>query len=129
MGSGYCYLGNSTAMTWTAGESFCVGAGGHLASLVTTEESTEIAHQVLLKFGVSDYVWIGMNDRLNEHTYQWTDGLPVVLTSWNRFQPDDFNGMQNCVYMIVTTGRWHDYYCDAKLPVVCKTQKGMSECG
>eukprot|EP00118_Oscarella_pearsei_P022672 m.264678 g.264678 ORF g.264678 m.264678 type:complete len:1411 (+) comp40476_c0_seq1:1691-5923(+) len=126
----YCYIANKTVLSWPQAEMFCAGLfpnqSSHLASIVNTRESTFIATKVMPHFGFSGRnknVWIGLNDRQIEHTYMWTDGLPVLVTSWWRGQPNDYEGTQNCVYMNSDQGRWNDLGCQNKRPFVCKMQK------
>ena len=126
----YCYQANATAVSWPEAEMFCAGLfpnqSSHLTSIVSVRESTFITTKVLPRYklwGGNRNVWIGLNDRVIEHTYVWTDGLPVLITSWWRNQPNDYDGTQNCVYLNSAQGRWNDLGCQNKRPFVCKMKK------
>ena len=121
---GWCYLANSTRLNWIAAERYCVSVGAHLTSLLTNEEATAVVNRIIKKTnGTGNNVWIGLNDRENEHSYVWTDGMPVLITSWYQNQPSDYGGEQNCVYLNTGQGRWNDQYCTVKYPFVCKRNK------
>ena len=109
-------------MTWPNAEKACVSAGGHLASILSVKESDFITNHVLngTRYNIS---WIGLNDRDNEHTFVWSDGSPVLIVSWSRHQPSDFDGQQNCVTVNHTHGHWNDLSCGSRRPFVCKRPK------
>ena len=107
-------------MTWPDAEKACKNAGGHLASILSAAEGTFITKHVLNSI---NNAWIGLNDRDNEHTFVWSDGSPVLVVSWWRFQPNDFDGQQNCVYINRQQGRWNDLSCGSRYPSVCKRPK------
>ena len=108
-------------MTWPDAKKACTRAGGHLTSILSTAESAFITDRVLQKI---DNAWIGLNDRDNEHTFVWSDASPVLIVSWWRFQPNDFDGQENCVFINRTVGgQWEDASCGSKRPFVCKRPK------
>ena len=110
--------------TWLDAEKTCINLGGHLTSIVTAAESTFLTK--LLSSGIGT-IWIGLNDRENEHTFMWTDGSPVLMSSWAKNEPSDYDGQQNCVYMSKwQNSLWTDTSCGYKHPFVCKMPKSKT---
>jgi hypothetical protein len=116
----YCYQLNKTAVAWPDAEKTCKSTGGHLTSILSATEGTFINKHLLQSI---NNAWIGLNDRDNEHTFVWSDGMPLLVVSWWRNQPNDFDGQQNCVYINRGQGRWNDLGCGRKFPFVCKRPK------
>lgn len=56
--------------------------------------------------------------------HRWTDSSPTDYTNWNRGEPNDAGGIEDCVSMI-NTGKWNDINCFFSKPFVCKIQKGV----
>jgi hypothetical protein len=46
-------------MAWNAAENHCISLGGHLASIHSQDEHSEV---VSLTLGAGDYHWIGFSD-------------------------------------------------------------------
>ncbi len=55
-----------------------------------------------------DSIWIGMNDRDADKTYEWADGWPVLYSRWGPGQPTALDGM-GCVTMD-KQGFWNDVF-------------------
>lgn len=73
--------------------------------------------------------WIGLNDRNDEGGYVWADGTPVTYTNWSTHQPNDWNGAQDCVEVLLygsstLMNTWNDLSCAATRPFVCEYPVG-----
>ena len=62
------------------------------------------------------------HNQAKEGTWIWTDGSPVNLSLyWNRGQPDDYRGGQDCAYVnFVSPGKWDDGGCVNEMSFVCQ---------
>jgi len=97
--------------------------GGTLAKVESAAEQAVVFG--LLGSQTIDPVWIGLQDFLSEGTFSWSDGTALgSYTNWVNSQPDNNNGNQHCVVVIVTggnSGLWNDVICGGARPFICET--------
>ncbi|KAB0395214.1 hypothetical protein E2I00_019619 [Balaenoptera physalus] len=102
---GHCYRYFAHRRAWEDAERDCRRRAGHLTSIHSPEE-----HGFINSFG-HENTWIGLNDRIVERDFQWTDNTGL-----------------DCVVMVAhESGHWNDVPCNYNLPYVCK--KGTVLCG
>ncbi|XP_069072624.1 neurocan core protein isoform X3 [Pleurodeles waltl] len=120
---GHCYHYFPQRRTWEHAEKDCRHRFGHLASIHSSAEQ-----DYLNTFGF-DNTWIGLNDRIVDKDFQWTDNTIVQYENWRVNQPDNFfAGGENCVAMVSRdSGMWNDVPCNYNLPYICK--KATVLCG
>lgn len=68
-----------------------------------------------------DRIWIGLSDREKEGKFKWADGTELEGKGlWQRREPNDSDGYEDCVEVSRGGGGWNDMPCNVKLSFVCE---------
>ncbi|XP_023932374.1 macrophage mannose receptor 1 [Lingula anatina] len=131
-----CYKGfyksRRNTRTWADARSFCQLEGGDLASFHSSVELNWYLDTLGTYFRYTlgrDMVWIGLHAPTNttdgaEHI--WSDSTETNFTNWDDGQPDNHNGMERCVGMFATTGKWRDENCASARGWICTVPLGAT---
>jgi hypothetical protein len=68
--------------------------------------------------------WLGLNTIEREKDFQWSDGSPAGFTNWNFLEPNNYNGIEECVE-VLSTQLWNDVNCYVNRGWMCKIPKGV----
>lgn len=105
-----CYFVGPVVGTWTAGQAFCAGMGGHLATIGSAEEN-DLVSELIDRCDNGHGCWIGASDASSEGTFFWPDGTAVGYTPWGSGQPDDYCSGEDYVHL-QRDGTWNDQAVD-----------------
>ncbi|XP_023932410.1 macrophage mannose receptor 1-like [Lingula anatina] len=148
--NGYCYKAvyNRNAKdlkTWLEARADCRSYGGDLLSIHSQDEETFVKssrtfpgprdmrhhrfhffHPISFRyFYMYGNFWIGLNNRDTSTGHVWSDGTGVDYTNWATGEPNNHNGQENCVELIVgRTEKWKDSNCNLARNYFCKMRKG-----
>ncbi|PCJ28418.1 MAG: hypothetical protein COA96_00815 [SAR86 cluster bacterium] len=99
---GYCYIFNSTLLTWSEHEAVAqsIDSDFHLSSISSVEENIYLHSRIL------GTTWIGLNNADNFGTYVFADGSSVGYLNWVMGHPNNRNNRYTA--MLVSNGEWID---------------------
>ncbi|XP_076852286.1 C-type lectin domain family 19 member A [Brachyhypopomus gauderio] len=131
---GHCYRFFPLNRTWAEADLYCAEfSNGHrsakLTSIHSWEENVFVYDLVNSRVpGIPTDIWIGLHDRRQEGSLEWTDGSPYEYSYWDGNQPDDgihrMAEQEDCVevwYRPSSALRsWNDNSCNKAFPFVCK---------
>ncbi|CAL8384873.1 unnamed protein product [Gadus morhua 'NCC'] len=117
---GRCYYFSVEPKSWNQAHASCLTLGGDLMSIQTYQERQWVRSQL-----DGNSYWIGLNDRVMEGQWDWTDGSPFIesLVYWVPGQPDNWgkDPGQDCGQVLgASQGLWTDERCDTALKYICK---------
>ncbi|XP_034473567.1 tetranectin-like protein isoform X2 [Drosophila innubila] len=116
IGSKYYYVETTEKVTWFVAAHKCLEYGGHLASIQSSCEVSELNAHLLSN---TEY-WIDINDLGTEGVYlSATTGFPASYLSWNKIEPNNVNNSEHCV---IYNKDYHmnDDNCQVKHRFICE---------
>ncbi|XP_028447977.1 ladderlectin-like isoform X2 [Perca flavescens] len=104
-----CFAFYIQRKTWIDAETFCISAGGNLASIHSDAEHGFLKAFIFQVTGAHTTSWIGGFDAVKEGTWMWTDGSKFNYKSWGPGEPNGI-GHENCLTMNWREN-WNDWPC------------------
>ncbi|XP_060037386.1 C-type lectin domain family 4 member G-like [Erinaceus europaeus] len=117
---GSCYLFSREWATWDEAQKHCLEAGGHLVIIGGMNEQSFLVQHI----GDRGH-WLGLRavrQRSRIQSYQWVDGVPLSFSHWNRGEPSDSQGREDCI-MMLNTGLWNDAPCTLRDNWICEKRR------
>lgn len=104
-----------TPSSWTEARDACVGRGGVLARIATSDENTALveAGAGLANVNGAD-LWIGYTDVVDEGIWVWEDGRPTTFENWSDAALDDPGDGEDCAEIQLSNGEWNDSPCSSQ---------------
>eukprot|EP01033_Poteriospumella_lacustris_P016912 gene16912-12103_t len=103
-----CYQINQNFLTWNLAQTACQALGANLITIISAGEMSAV-NTLMASIGTTQY-HIGLNDKVTEGTFRWSDGHPVVYANWNSGEPNNINNNEDCV-LVLSDGLWNDVNC------------------
>ena len=104
-------------LSWENARAVCLGFEGDLVSIKTEKEMKFLTFKM-------HAAWIGLNDRLIEGQYVWSDGTTFnssVFNNWADGEPSK-GAHFDCVE--TKDGKWNDQSCSVERVYICERSKG-----
>ncbi|XP_047200502.1 macrophage mannose receptor 1 [Hippoglossus stenolepis] len=112
-----CYFFSSDTKSWLDANAFCLEQNSNLMSIQDIHERLWVRTQIS-----TDIYWFGLNDRVSEGVWEWSDGSPFIeyLSYWRDGQPDNWND-EDCGQVVGSGfGQWNDEDCSVARKYICK---------
>ncbi|XP_024917717.1 perlucin-like protein [Cynoglossus semilaevis] len=112
-----CYYFSTDQKSWLDANAYCLGQRSNLMSIQDIQERMWLRTQI-----GSDIYWFGLNDRVTEGVYQWSDGTQFIehLSYWMHGQPDNWDD-EDCGQVVgYNYGQWNDDKCSSERKYICK---------
>ncbi|KAI4890119.1 hypothetical protein NFI96_010761 [Prochilodus magdalenae] len=102
------------------GQATCLEHSANLASLHSYGEFYFVRQLIIQAAGSVIVTWIGGNDAVKEGKWFWSDGSKMDYQIWNKGQPDDYKGKEDCLqFSFVEPQQWNDGECTEHNPFIC----------
>ncbi|NWV68571.1 MRC1 protein, partial [Malurus elegans] len=126
----YKFFGSSHNY-WAAARIACTRLGGNLASIQNEQVQAFLTYKLK---DVSSDPWIGLNDRLSELNFVWSDGSAVSYTNWAKDSPKLVEPQYTHFFPLLQqfdcvslkrgppddTGKWNDEECYKYKGYICQ---------
>jgi len=108
-----------TSFTAREGDDYCRSNGMRAVSLDTPAKERELG-QLLVREG-QPYFWTGGKVNHQQRSVTWPSGRTTTRHNWSSGQPNNQEGNENCLAIIVK-GRpgFNDVGCNHRKPVICQ---------
>eukprot|EP00794_Sanderia_malayensis_P009504 gene9504-biopygen7844 len=114
--------GTALFKTWLEARQYCLDLKGDLLSIRDWSENQRVV-EFVKSTGMTEFIWIGMNDRQQNGTMEWSNGSPVTFTNWSKGQPENEDKDEDCAAMFLEENDlpWFDAQCNTWIMAfICK---------
>ncbi|TRY98929.1 hypothetical protein DNTS_016986 [Danionella cerebrum] len=117
------YVTDGITISFDAGVQYCDNNGGKIVLPQTPEENNALRKLAVFSGFSGKKPFIRITSRLTvPREYLDTDGKQLTFTSWDKGQPDNYKGMQDCGALITETGLWDDVSCAGQHYIICEIE-------
>ena len=93
--------GNSVdRISWAEARASCNSHGAELVSLHKSNDEEKMTELISSKSKNTEF-WIGLYNRGYYYGYGWSDFTALNYVNWGKNEPNNHNGQENCVMMII----------------------------
>ncbi|XP_040197917.1 CD209 antigen-like protein C [Rana temporaria] len=111
-----CYYFQKTLETWERSREECTKS---YSILLILDNKAEL--DSLLPFLEGDKYWVGLRrDSKGSSRWRWVDGTPLMFSVWNKGEPNNAGGDEDCTEILKDARSLNDARCDNKKLSVCK---------
>ncbi|MFO0588570.1 MAG: lectin-like protein [Polyangiaceae bacterium] len=114
----HTYCAYTTPRTWQSARQVCKSDGGDLAAFNDVNEAHDIFVAMGPPIGAAEAVWFGLQEP-TPGKWTWLSGAALVDTSWNKGEPNNDGGREDCGEWRLADGTWNDAPCDSMRRFVC----------
>jgi hypothetical protein len=106
--TGHCYVHWPTLRNWAGAQRDCEGRGGHLVSITATGENDLVTQLV-----GNQVAWIGLTvvHGGGAPVSKWVTGEPFAFSAYAKMEPNNYNGVEECVVTAPLMSGWDDRPC------------------
>uniref|UniRef100_A0A3Q3II69 C-type lectin domain-containing protein n=1 Tax=Monopterus albus TaxID=43700 RepID=A0A3Q3II69_MONAL len=124
-----CYFFSTDVKSWLEANELCLEQHSNLMSIQDIQERVRCPNMWVRTQIGQEIFWIGLNDRVVEGVWEWTDGSPFIetLSYWMPGQPDNWGSDpgEDCGQVVgYSSGHWNDETCSAKRKYICNSLAG-----
>uniref|UniRef100_A0ACB8F7J1 Uncharacterized protein n=1 Tax=Sphaerodactylus townsendi TaxID=933632 RepID=A0ACB8F7J1_9SAUR len=103
--------------TFANGRARCAKAGAALACPKNADENAAV--QELAKRGAK-FAFLDVNYLQTEGHFVYENGKALEYTNWEKGEPNNYKGTEDCVVITPETAQWNDYSCEQKGLIICE---------
>ena len=102
------YNDTNSPKTWSLAEEDCKSKGSHLASVLTSDDFTQMVINYTDSLNHPLTAWIGGNDLEEEGVWRNTDGTPWGFEKWWSTYYGNRGDQENCININDNRGMWEN---------------------
>ncbi|XP_065366317.1 C-type lectin 37Db-like [Calliphora vicina] len=129
VGGKYYHFARDEEVSWFKALLTCATMGANLASFHTLDEWQALSDHLIKYYPRKKNWWISASDLESEDDFSWyRTGERVAYTVWSVDQPDNNDGIENCVILWKRNNQFemNDYDCDKIAHYICEASKPIT---